>query len=261
MTAAEVTWLDENTAQLRQPKSSHGEAPFLFLLFGRDRAILVDTGATDDEMIFPLRGTVDRLIERWLRHHPATFTRPYGLIVAHTHAHSDHIAGDALLADRPGTTVVGTTAAEVIAFFGFRGWPDEPVGVHLGDCTIDAIGTPGHEPSAVVFFDRVTGILFTGDTVLPGNLNVSDRGEFVRSIDRLIRFRDTSPVPVRSLLGAHIEMSSEPGVEYPAGTVDQPDEAPLALPPSILDAVRAALDEPGRRIVRDRFIITDESRA
>jgi hydroxyacylglutathione hydrolase len=259
MTKADITWLDPDTVQIRQPKTSHWEAPFLFLLFGRERALLLDTGATGDEKMFPLRGTVDALVEEWLRRHPARFTRPYRLVVAHTHAHRDHIAGDELLAARPATVVVGTTPAEVIAFFGFHAWPDEVTGYDLGGRMLDLIGAPGHEPSAVAFFDRQTGILFTGDTVCPGNLYVRDRGEFVYSIDRLIRFRDTSTTPVRTLLGAHVEMSTRPGVDYPSGTVDQPDEAPLALPPAILDEVRAALDEPGDRVVRDRFIVVNES--
>ena len=258
MTDAEITWLDPDTVQLRQPKTSHWEAPFLFLLFGHDRAILLDTGATGDEKVFPLRRTVDELVQDWLRRHPALFTRPYPLVVAHTHAHRDHIAGDALLAARPATVVVGTTPAEVIGFFGFRSWPDEIVGYDLGGRMLDLIGTPGHEPSAVAFFDRSTGILFTGDTICPGNLYVRDRPDFVRSIERLIAFRDSSPVPVSTLLGAHVEMTDQPGVDYPPGTVDQPDEAPLALPPGILDEVRSALDEPGDRVVRDRFIVVNE---
>lgn len=258
MTDAELTWLDPDTVQIRQPKTSHWEAPFLFLLFGRDRSLLLDTGATTDEAVFPLRRTIDELTQDWLRRHPARFVRPYPLVVAHTHAHRDHIAGDALLADRPATTVVGTTAAEVIGFFGFRSWPAEIVGFDLGDRMLDLIGAPGHEPSAVAFFDRATGILFTGDTICPGNLYVRDRPDFVRTIERLIAFRDGSAVPVRTLLGAHVEMSNQPGVDYPSGTVEQPDEAPLAMPPSILDEVRAALDEPGGRVVRDRFIVVHD---
>jgi len=266
MTAADVLWLDPDTVQLRQPKSSHWEAPFLFLLFGRDRAILFDTGATGDERVFPLRGTVDHLIETWLRKHPARVSRPYELVVAHTHAHGDHIAGDALLAARPGAVVVGTTPAEVIAFFGFPSWPDAVVPFDLGGRVIDVIGAPGHEPSAVVFYDAVTRILFTGDTVCPGNLYVRDRAQFAQTIDRLIRFRDATKPRIKHVLGAHVEMSKKPGVDYPPGTVDQPDEAPLALPPSILDEVREALTvvdkhgRPKRRVVRDRFIVVDDPR-
>jgi glyoxylase-like metal-dependent hydrolase (beta-lactamase superfamily II) len=254
-----VTWLDADTVQVRQPKASHWEAPFLFLLFGRERALLIDTGATSEEARFPLRTTVDALIAAWLRRNPAVFLRPYPLVVAHTHAHGDHIAGDVLLRDRPATTVVGTSPAEVIGFFGFRAWPDETVPFDLGRRVVDVIGGPGHEPSAVVFFDRRSGILFTGDTVLPARLYVRDLPQFRATIERLIRFRDDAPAPVRELRGAHVEMSTTPGVDYPAGTVDQPDEVPLPLRPRILDRVLSALDdlhgEPGERVVRKRFVV------
>lgn len=257
--AAEIEWLDQNTVQIRQTKSSHWEAPFLYLLFGHDRALLIDSGATEDESVFPLRETVDRLTETWLRRTPAVFHRPYPLIVAHSHAHRDHIAGDPLLTGRPGTTVVGTTPAQVISFFGFQAWPDEAVRFELGRRPVDVIGGPGHEPSAVAFFDRATGILFTGDTVLPGHLYVRDRGQYRATIERLIRFRDAAPTPVRELRGAHVEMSATSGVIYPPGTLDQPDELPLPLSPHTLDRVLDALDEltgtPGERIVRKRFIV------
>lgn len=260
--APEVTWLDADTVQVRQPKASHWEAPFLFLLFGRERALLIDTGATTDESVFPLRATVEALIAEWLRRNPVVFVRPYPLVVAHSHAHRDHIAGDALLRDRPGTTVVGTSPAEVIGFFGFRSWPDETVAFDLGRRVVDIIGGPGHEPSAVVFFDRRTGILFTGDTVLPARLYVRDLPQYRATIERLIRFRDDPTAPVRELRGAHVEMSTAPGVDYPAGTVEQPDEAPLPLRPGILDRVLAALGElrgePGERVVRKRFVVVFE---
>ncbi|WP_348788580.1 MBL fold metallo-hydrolase [Leifsonia sp. NPDC080035] len=256
---AEITWLDADTVQLRQPKSSHWEAPFLFLLFGRERSLLIDTGATADEAVFPLRATLDRLTAEWLRRNPAVFVRPYPLLVAHSHAHGDHIAGDPLLAGRAATTVVGPTPAQVIARFGFRSWPDEAVELDLGRRLVDVIGGPGHEPSAVAFFDRATGILFTGDTVLPGHLYVRDRAQYRATIERLIRFRDAPTAPVRELRGAHVEMSSTPGVVYPPGTLDQPDELPLPLPPRILDRVLDALGEltgePGERIARKRFVV------
>jgi hypothetical protein len=37
---------DEHTYILRQNKAVHYEAPFMFLLFGASRAVLLDTGAT-----------------------------------------------------------------------------------------------------------------------------------------------------------------------------------------------------------------------
>ena len=40
--AIQTHWYDERTVILRQGKSVHYEAPFLFLLFGSERALLLD---------------------------------------------------------------------------------------------------------------------------------------------------------------------------------------------------------------------------
>ena len=42
----QVHWYDDHTVLLRQNKAIDYEAPFLFLLFGDRRAVLIDTGAT-----------------------------------------------------------------------------------------------------------------------------------------------------------------------------------------------------------------------
>ena len=55
----QVHWYDEHTVILRQNKAINYEAPFMFLLFGGTRAVLIDTGATASPEFFPLR-TRDR---------------------------------------------------------------------------------------------------------------------------------------------------------------------------------------------------------
>ena len=55
----QVHAVDPHTFILRQSKSVHYEAPFLYLFCGRERALLLDTGATADPRAFPLRATVD----------------------------------------------------------------------------------------------------------------------------------------------------------------------------------------------------------
>ena len=82
---------DQHSLVLRQNMAINYEGPFLFLLFGNDRAVLIDTGATADPKLFPLRDVVDEQITEWLATHPR---ESYGLVVIHTHAHGDHIAGD-----------------------------------------------------------------------------------------------------------------------------------------------------------------------
>ncbi|XTR52409.1 MBL fold metallo-hydrolase [Pseudarthrobacter sp. So.54] len=153
-----------NTVLLRQNITDNFEAPFLYLLFGDERALLLDTGATGDPTRFPLRETVDMLMAGWLRGHPR---EGYGLVVAHSHAHGDHVAADGQFSDRPNTLVVGHSTEEVAAFFRLD-WPQGTASFDLGGRVLEVIPTPGHHPSAVAFYDRDTGILLTGDTVYPG---------------------------------------------------------------------------------------------
>ena len=37
----------------------------MYLLMGNERAVLLDTGATEEEEFFPLRETVDKVLRRW----------------------------------------------------------------------------------------------------------------------------------------------------------------------------------------------------
>jgi glyoxylase-like metal-dependent hydrolase (beta-lactamase superfamily II) len=249
----QVQAYDEHTYLLRQSKTVSFEAPFMYLLFGNDRAMLLDTGATKEPGTFPLRNTVDGIVASWLADHPRS---GYELVVAHTHGHGDHIAGDAQFADRPDTAVVGTDLAAVTAHFAFTTWPDQVVPYDLGGRVLDVTGIPGHHPTSLAFFDPWTGFLLTGDTVYPGRLYGFDMPAFVASMDRLLAFATTRPVT--HVMGCHIEMSRTPGRDYPMGSRFQPDEPPLQMSMAQLRAVRdathAAAARPGVH-VHDDFII------
>jgi hydroxyacylglutathione hydrolase len=225
------------TVLLRQNRSVHYEAPFLFLLLGRDRAMLVDTGATADAGHMPLRRTVDALVEGWLAEHPQP---SYELLVVHTHGHGDHIAGDAQFTGRSRTTVVGAGLDDVRTWYGFEDWPRTSRQIDLGGRVVDVVPGPGHEEAATVFYDRRTGLLLTGDTLYPGRLYVPDWPAFSATVDRLVAFCDERPVS--HVLGCHIEMTSTPGVDYPIRTMHQPDEPPLQLGVEDLHFLRRAVD-------------------
>ncbi|MFC4039532.1 MBL fold metallo-hydrolase [Dactylosporangium siamense] len=245
---------DPHTFILRQNKAVHFEAPFVFLLFGNDRAMLLDTGATESPQYFPLRATVDDLIERWLAEHPRD---GYQLLVLHTHSHGDHVAGDGQFAGRPDTTVVPATRDGAWAFFGFDVDPHRVARVDLGGRALECLATPGHNKAAVTYYDPHTGILFTGDTVYPGRLYVEDLPAFRASIERIIDFAGSRPVT--HVLGCHIEMTNQPGVDYPMGTTFQPDEPPLQLTVEQLREVGTALttiDGPGHHRFADFIIWT-----
>lgn len=232
----------EDTVILRQNMAVDYEAPFLFLLFGADRAVLVDTGATTDPAYFPLRRVVDELVEQWLAAHPRA---GYEVLVLHSHAHGDHVAADGQFADRPDTRVVGATWEDAWPFFGFDTEPGRIARVELGGRTLECLATPGHDSAAVTYYDERTGFLLTGDTVYPGRLYVRDWSAFAATIARLADFAASRRVT--HVLGCHIEMTREPGVDYPIRTVYQPDEPPLELSVARLRAIRDAVAEIGGR--------------
>jgi glyoxylase-like metal-dependent hydrolase (beta-lactamase superfamily II) len=240
---------DEHTYILRQNMAVSYEAPFMFLLFGRSRALLLDTGATADERYFPLRRAVDSIIVRWLDTHAGS--ESYGLLVLHTHAHTDHTAADGQFLDRPNTMLVGAKRDQSWPFFGFAEQPDSVFRLDLGGRLLDCLATPGHHEAAVTFYDRYSGILCTGDTVYPGRLYIFDWPAFIRSIDRLVQW--CARRPVKYLLGCHIEMTSTAGVDYPVGWSYQPDETPLELTIEHLQQIQNTLRN--HNFKRGRYVL------
>ena len=228
---------NEHTYVLRQNMAVHAEAPFMYLLFGNDRAMLLDTGATEFAEFFPLRKTVDQLIAQWLSRYPRSV---YPLVVAHTHLHLDHIEADSQFFDRPATEIVGLSLEETQEFYGFTHWPEEIVEFDLGGRVLKVIATPGHEEAEVSIYDPYTQILVTGDIFYPGRLYVRDWQAFTDSIDRLIDFAEA--YPITHIMGCHIEMTRTPGKDYKIRTTYQPDEPTLQMTVTQLKAVRDAID-------------------
>ncbi len=244
---------DPHTYVLRQAKATNYEAPFIYLMFGNQRAMLLDTGATTDARVFPLRETVDGLVTAWLADNPRD---SYELVVAHTHGHGDHVAADEQFAGRPLTRLIRGEADAVRECFGFSDWPAEVVRFDLGGRVLDVTGIPGHHAASIAIFDPWTGFLLTGDTVYPGRLYARDIPAFAQSIERLADF--AAARPVAHVMGCHIEMTRMPGRDYPIGTLCQPDEPPLQMTVAQLvavrDATRAAAGKSGVHVFDD-FII------
>lgn len=235
---------DRDTYVIRQSVKTNFEAPFLYLLFGKDRALLLDTGAGG----LKIRPTVDAAIDQWLAEHHRT---SIPLVVAHSHSHGDHRAGDVEFKDRPDTVVVGWTAPDVAAFFKIASWPQDIVKFDLGGRVLDVIATPGHHPSHIMIFDERTRWLLSGDALYPGRLYIPDGAfaDYRASIDRVVAFTKTRRV--RYVLGAHIEMTREPGKDYRDLARTHPDEHALELPYTELLALQAALHAMGDTAKRD----------
>jgi glyoxylase-like metal-dependent hydrolase (beta-lactamase superfamily II) len=229
----QVQRIDDDSFVIRQSVRTNFEAPFLYLLFGTDRVLLIDSGAGG----LKIRPTVDRVIADWRTRHQG---RPVRLIVAHSHSHGDHHSGDDEFRDRPDTELVGLQPQQVAAFFGIRDWPNAVGRYDLGNRVLDIVPTPGHEPAHIMIYDARTRLMFSGDMLYPGRLYVPrDRFDVFRaSAVRLAGF--ASSHPVRALLGAHIEMTTTPGQDYPMESAAHPSEHGLALPPSAIEELEKA---------------------
>lgn len=254
----QVHWVDPHTVILRQSKCVSFEAPFMYLLFGNERAVLFDTGAAGDPASFPLRATVDELIAAWLADHPRA---DYELIVAHSHGHNDHVAADGQFVGRAATTIVGKELHAVQRYFGFTAWPEQIVTLDLGGRLLEITGTPGHHRASITVYDPWTGFLLTGDTVLPGRLYAFDFPAFLDSLDRIVTF--ASSRAVTHVFGCHVEMTSTPGMDYPLGATYQPQERALQMAVSQLldvrEAAHSVANRRGRSTFHD-FIIYNEPR-
>jgi glyoxylase-like metal-dependent hydrolase (beta-lactamase superfamily II) len=226
---------------LRQSGCTDYEKPFLYLIFGSEKAMLWDTGSRNSRV----REAVDRLIDRWLK---ANQRESIPLLIVHSHRHGDHIAGDAQFAGRPDTTLIKPDLASVREFF-------RSGVLDLGGRAMDVIPIPGHTDDSIALYDRRTGILLTGDTVYPGRLYVTDFPAFKTSIHTLAAFADAHPIA--HVLGNHIEQTRTPFVDYPVGTKYQPDEHELALSAGSifeLDRVLQSMDAPRKFFLRDLTI-------
>jgi hydroxyacylglutathione hydrolase len=237
--------LEEHTWLLRQSLRTSYEAPFMYLIFGEHTALLLDTGATKDPAVFPLRAIVEDIVGGWLCLHPR---ENYRLLVAHTHAHGDHVAGDGQFANRPDTTVVGHDVAAVQAAFALSDWPTGQATLDLGGRRLTVFPIPGHHKAHVAIHDPWTGFLLTGDTVYPGRLYVDDMPAYLASLERLVALADRAAVS--HVMGTHIEMSRQPGRDFPIGSNRaRTDEAPLPMTVEQLrrvrDAARSAQASPG----------------
>ncbi len=229
------------TYVIRQDKCRTFEAPFVYVLIGTQQVLVLDSGATSST------GLRDAIV-------PLAAGKP--IVVAHSHAHGDHTAGDATWAGQ--ATVVGKSLAAVQATFGIATWPTDPGSIDLGGRVLDVIAIPGHEATHIALYDRQTGLLLSGDSLYPGLLFIRDWATYRTSMHRLATF--AAAHPIAHVLGAHVEMTRTPKVNYPYGTTYQPDEHALPLTAAHVAELDAALiqlgpTKPNGPIAHDDFVI------
>jgi hydroxyacylglutathione hydrolase len=229
--AIQVHRYNARTFILRENPCFTAEAPFLYLLIGSTKALLIDTGDVADAKQMPVAQTVMALL-------PAAGETKIPLLVVHTHGHLDHRLGDTQFQHLANVEIVSTDLDHVKKYFGFSDWPNGLAQIDLGDRTIDVMPTPGHYPSHVSYYDRETGLFFSGDFFLPGRLIIDDAAADLASAQRVADFVRNRPVSY--ILGGHIELDTD-GQQQPMGSSYHPREHALQLTKQDLMALPATV--------------------
>jgi glyoxylase-like metal-dependent hydrolase (beta-lactamase superfamily II) len=240
---------NEDLYILRESGCVHYEKPFLYLIFGKDKAMLMDTGAGTTD----LAPFIDQLLARWCQRKKR---ESIPLMVMHSHGHGDHVARDAQFRNRPGVEFIPAEVPDLQKAFGIETWPTSVGKVDLGGRVLDVVPVPGHHPAAIALYDRRTALFLPGDNVYPGRLYVSDWPAFVASTQRMVDFLEGRLVS--HILGCHIEQTKTPYLEYTIGSIFQPDEHVLELSRGDLIELNEALKkigpEPKRLALRSMTI-------
>jgi hydroxyacylglutathione hydrolase len=134
--------------------------------------------------------------------------------------------------------LVPSDLQHVRQYFAFRDWPNGSAQIDLGDRIVDVLPAPGHHPAQLVYYDRNTGLVFSGDFLLPGRILVDDLGAYEASARRVAEFFKDKPVSY--VLGGHVE-KTRAGDLLPWQSTHHPDEHALQLSKSDLGALPAAL--------------------
>jgi hydroxyacylglutathione hydrolase len=253
----QVQQFDDDSVILRLSKCYSFEGNFIYLLFGKTRAVVFDTGGPPNPQnngeILHIRQPIDTVIDGWLKKRGLDSIE---ILVAHTHSNGDHDFWDKQFIDRPRTAIVKPSLTNVKEFFGLPNWPDGQATLELGNRGLTIFPIPGHEISHIAIYDPRNKWLLTGDTLYAGLLTIQDWQAYRASAARLAKF--AAEHEIAYVLGNHIEMKNQPRQIYPIGTTYQPDEHPLPLRVAHIHELHAAYESMGyhpHRDVHDEFII------
>jgi len=242
---------NDQTFIIRESLCVTSQAPFLYLLIGTKRALLIDTGDVADPTKMPLAKTVLGLL-------PGATAGKLPLLVVHTHGHSDHRRGDGQFQGLPHVQVVGTDLEQVTQYFGFKDWPTGSAVVDLGDRQVDVLPTPGHDVAEVSYYDHGTGLFFSGDFFLPGRLLIADQAADIASTLRVADFARYHPVAY--VLGSHIELDAD-GHGFGLWSHYHPKEHVLQMDHDVLVALPEIIGQFNGFYTRfGMFVMVDQSR-
>jgi glyoxylase-like metal-dependent hydrolase (beta-lactamase superfamily II) len=213
---------NEHSYILRQNPAVHWEAPFMYLLTGNERAVLLDTGATEEAEYFPLREVIDRVLTRWARAQGVAMPE---LIVLPLGDDESQTAAMSQFADRPNTRIIPPTEQGRDTLLG-AGW-GEGSELDLGGRILQVLPTPGLDSASISLYDPWAQLLFTGNAFYPGRLVIRDFAAYRQSLRDLVALAEDKPVQM--IFGGRIEMMNRPGLDYRLRANYRPNEHRLQL--------------------------------
>ena len=221
---------NEHTYILRQNPAIHWEAPFMYLLMGNERAVLLDTGATEEEEFFPLRETVDKVLRRWSS---AQNVEMPELLVLPLGSDQSQTAALAQFANKPYTTVIAPGSGERASLVTQQQ-------LDLGGRVLSVIPTPGLDASSITLYDPWSDLLLTGNAFYPGRLVIRDFQAYRNSLDSLVQFMYEESISY--VFGGRIEMTNRPGLDHRLRSNYRPGEHSLQLEPQLLETALQAVN-------------------
>lgn len=221
---------NEHTYILRQNPAIHWEAPFMYLLMGNERAVLLDTGATEEEEFFPLRETVDKVLRRWANAQNVEIPE---LLVMPLGSDQSQTAALAQFANKPYTTVIAPGSGERASLVTQQQ-------LDLGGRVLSVIPTPGLDALSITLYDPWSDVLLTGNAFYPGRLVIRDFQAYRNSLDSLVQFMYEESVSY--VFGGRIEMTNRPGLDHRLRSNYRPGEHSLQLEPQLLETALQAVN-------------------
>ena len=206
----------DGVTMLWEPDAASSTRCNIWHVAGRDRDLLIDTGMG----VLPLAPEIAKLSDR-------------DILCFGTHSHFDHVGGHhefdrrlmhpaeaAIMAapDRDNMIIEGWVHTDTFEAFPYEGFEPEcytvtaapitdPVEngdiIDLGDRAFHVLHLPGHSPGSCAVYEDATGLLFSGDIILDGNLlddlYHSSPDDFIGSMERL------KELPVTTVHAGHHE--------------------------------------------------------
>jgi glyoxylase-like metal-dependent hydrolase (beta-lactamase superfamily II) len=218
----EVYKVAPKTLAIYEPHQS--EETIGYLILGKDKAILFDTGMGISDL--------HKLIRE---------LTPLRIIVLNSHTHDDHVGDNwqfdtvysmdidfsrtnakGSSADAQSEIAPGEICGDLPKSFNAQTYATKPWKItkyihdgdqlDLGGRTIEILSTPGHTPDAIALFDRANGLLFTGDTYYPGTIWLYRPETDLAAYDASVRRLGALAPQVKIVLGAHDFPIASPSV-------------------------------------------------